>query len=201
VTGIVLVLAAGAGRRFGGPKQLAHVGGQTLLARAVGAVRRSGATPIVVLGAHRSEVQAGLDADVVCAFAPDWSLGMGASIRAGMEVARPLEPTTVTLLACDQPGVTAADLALLRRRAVSPGYDAAAAAYDDVLGVPACFGPGALGHLHLLAPAHGARRLLRDGTLRVARVLMPGAALDIDTVDDLRRFVAGTEGECEQTPI
>src|SRR6478609_2066427 len=48
-----VVLAAGAGRRFGGPKQLHLIDGTTMLERVLTAVERSGiATRLVVLGAR-----------------------------------------------------------------------------------------------------------------------------------------------------
>ena len=82
-----ILLAAGEGRRFGGPKQLARVGGRPLIEHALAALgdldRR-----IVVLGARAGDVQAGADLRgaeiVVC---PDWSEGMGASLRSGLEAA------------------------------------------------------------------------------------------------------------------
>ena len=49
-----IILAAGASRRLGHPKQLVRVGGETLLGRTIRLTREAGASPIfVVLGAHR----------------------------------------------------------------------------------------------------------------------------------------------------
>src|SRR5262245_52916064 len=54
-----LVLAAGGGRRYGGPKALVHHEGQLLVERAVSTVREAGCAPIVVvLGAAAAEVRA-----------------------------------------------------------------------------------------------------------------------------------------------
>ena len=47
-----LLLAAGAGRRFGGPKALAEIDGEPLVLRALKALRAAGCSPVrVVLGA------------------------------------------------------------------------------------------------------------------------------------------------------
>src|SRR5918997_1615678 len=55
-----LVLAAGAARRFGGPKQLAELDGRPLLEHALAAL--SGLDRIVVvLGARADEIRAGAD--------------------------------------------------------------------------------------------------------------------------------------------
>lgn len=85
-----LVLAAGAGRRMGGPKALVrrHPGDPTLVERAITLLHAGGCAGItVVVGAAAEEVTAivtalGRDVDVVSC--PDWHEGMGASLRAGL---------------------------------------------------------------------------------------------------------------------
>jgi CTP:molybdopterin cytidylyltransferase MocA len=68
-----VVLAAGAGSRFGGPKQ------QLLLPDVLVAVRSSSADDLVVVaGAHP------LDVDARVVDCPDWERGMGASLRCGL---------------------------------------------------------------------------------------------------------------------
>jgi CTP:molybdopterin cytidylyltransferase MocA len=68
-----VVLAAGAGSRFGGPKQ------QLLLPDVLAAVRSSSADDLVVVaGAHP------LDVDARVVDCPDWERGMGASLRCGL---------------------------------------------------------------------------------------------------------------------
>ena len=95
VTGSVrgLLLAAGAGRRMGGPKSLlrdAH--GVPYLDRAVGALLEAGCdTVTVVLGASAGDARLLLDEagwtedpDVDVIVAEDWDEGMGASLRTGL---------------------------------------------------------------------------------------------------------------------
>lgn len=75
-----VLLAAGAGTRFGIPKVLAHEG--DWLIRAVDALSGGGcAEVIVVLGAAVVDVPAPARA----VYAPDWSDGLSASVRAGIE--------------------------------------------------------------------------------------------------------------------
>ena len=50
-----LILAAGAGRRFGGAKQLLRVHGRTLLEWSILRLRRAGVTSVVVAAASRSD--------------------------------------------------------------------------------------------------------------------------------------------------
>jgi CTP:molybdopterin cytidylyltransferase MocA len=116
-----LLLAAGAGRRMGGPKSLLRdVRGVPFLDRAVGLLLDGGcATVTVVLGASAEEARALLDeagwsedpaVDVVVAH--DWDEGMGASLRAGLRAlsGRGGEAALVTLV--DLPDV---DERVLRR--------------------------------------------------------------------------------------
>src|SRR5687768_645098 len=98
-----LLLAAGAGRRLGGPKALLEVGGERLVDRGVRTLRDGGCAPVlVVTGAAPVEV---IGAVVVPN--PDWRDGMGASLRAGLAALPPGCPAVVVALV-DQPGVTAA---------------------------------------------------------------------------------------------
>jgi CTP:molybdopterin cytidylyltransferase MocA len=88
-----LLLAAGAGRRMGGPKSLLRgPDGVPYLDRAVGALLDGGCTAVtVVLGASADEASALLDEvgwtgdpAVDTVVAEDWDEGMGASLRAGL---------------------------------------------------------------------------------------------------------------------
>ncbi|MFB6374639.1 MAG: NTP transferase domain-containing protein [Bradymonadaceae bacterium] len=179
-----IILAAGAARRFGGPKQLARLGGETLLARVVRSVESAGLAPIVVLGARRARVASELEETCRRVEAEDWSEGMGASIRRAAETVEAPSTDRLVLISCDQPLVTADDLERLYEQCRSA--DAAAAAYDGVLGVPACFDADQLDRLRQLGGDEGARRLLRGDDLRIRAVPMPAAASDVDTPADLR---------------
>ena len=182
---IALLLAAGAARRMGQPKQALGWRGAPLLVRAVETARRAGLWPVVVLGAHRAQVEPLLDAEVERVIHPDWAEGMGSSLRVGLEATlRRHQPERVTIMVCDQPLIT--DAELRRLVASCQGFDAAAAAYEGVLGTPACVARSSFEALLRLAPGQGARRLLRGGALRVAAVPMASAAIDLDTPEDVR---------------
>ena len=109
VSGIAgLVLAAGAGRRFGGPKALAEIDGERLVDRAVRALREGGSDPVyVVAGAAPLAVEGAVTVDN-----PDWALGMGSSLRAGL-AALPGDVDAVVVVLVDQPGLTSAAVARL----------------------------------------------------------------------------------------
>jgi len=102
-----VLLAAGAGRRFGGPKQIAQWRGAPLLQWALNAaIGVTGVDPVVVvLGAHRDEVQGAVDLSrATVVYAPDWQEGQAASLRAGIAALGPVDAAVVLL--ADMPFVT-----------------------------------------------------------------------------------------------
>ena len=82
-----LVLAAGSSSRLGRPKQLVVVDGEPLLRRTVRIAGEAGFAPIyVVLGAEQEGCRAALAGlDVAIVDNPQWSEGMGSSLRQGIE--------------------------------------------------------------------------------------------------------------------
>lgn len=183
-----IILAAGGSSRMGRPKALLEIDGQTLLERAVDTARAAGAEPLVVLGGDAERIRPHT-AGARTIINDDWSKGMGTSLAWGMTVLGD-DVERVLVLAVDQPAV---DAALLERLAAAcdDTVDAAATRYDDgVLGVPACFGPALFDTLRTLDGDQGARALLRSDAYRVAEVPSDGAAVDVDTPEQWRAFVA-----------
>jgi CTP:molybdopterin cytidylyltransferase MocA len=79
-----LLLAAGAGRRYGMPKAL--VDGGAWLRRAVAALTDGGCDPVlVVVGAEADRVLPLVPDTAATVLAADWAQGMGASLRAGLK--------------------------------------------------------------------------------------------------------------------
>lgn len=127
-----LVLAAGEGRRFGGPKAPVVIEGERLVDRAVRVLREGGCDPVyVVLGAWSGDVP-----DAIVVANPEWPEGMGSSLRAGLTALEgaPVDAAVVTLV--DLPGLTSAAV----RRLVDAGGGLAAATYDGERGHPVRFG-------------------------------------------------------------
>lgn len=135
-----LLLAAGAGRRFGRPKALVSHGGVLWVDRAAGVLRDAGCAPVVVvLGASASSVRAraALDGCVVVDN-PGWATGMGSSLRAGLAALAGSDVAAVVVLPVDTPGVTAA--AVERFRALAAPSALARASYDGAPGHPVLIG-------------------------------------------------------------
>ena len=134
-----LLLAAGAGERFGGPKALARDDdGTSWLLRAVQSLRPC-AGIVVVLGADAEAAAALLPMSVSRIRADDWSEGMGASLRAGLTALAPTTYDAVLVSLVDLPDVDAAVVARLVATASGPG-DLARASYDGRPGHPVLIG-------------------------------------------------------------
>jgi molybdenum cofactor cytidylyltransferase len=178
-----VILAAGASRRLGQPKQLVRVAGDTLLGRTVRAALAACAPVLVVLGSGAEAMAGELAGLPVTLVRNDqWREGMAASIRAGVQ-ALPAGAEGVLLLVCDQPAVDAALLTrLLDARRRRP--DAIiACGYAGTRGVPALFPAGCLEQLLALRGDRGARELLRGADVEV--LPFPEGALDVDRPGDL----------------
>jgi CTP:molybdopterin cytidylyltransferase MocA len=140
-----LLLAAGAGRRFGGPKALAaDPDGTGWLGRAVHVLRDGGCAEVtVVLGAGAEEARPLLPAGpwLHVVVAGDWAEGMGASLRAGLDAlaGRADPPDAALVHLVDLPDVGAAVVARVLERATGPAA-LARASYDGVPGHPVLLG-------------------------------------------------------------
>lgn len=188
-----LLLAAGAGRRFGRPKALVELDGEPLLRRALRALTDGGCSPIrVVLGAQAGTARELLPDPGLAVLAADWDEGMGASLRAGLTalsgLAAPPDAALVQLV--DTPYIGAAVIARLVGEA---GGEAGAeravlrAAYRGTPGHPVCFGRRWWPEIIESATGdRGARRWLRGrADLRLIECGDLGDGTDVDSPTDL----------------
>ncbi|PRX47191.1 nicotine blue oxidoreductase [Prauserella shujinwangii] len=183
-----LLLAAGAGRRFGLPKALVEVAGEALVTRGARVLAEGGCDPVVVvLGARAAEARALVPDGVRIVEAADWAEGMGASLRAGLGALAALEPEPDAALVhlVDLPWVGPGVVARLLTHS---GPEAVArASYAGSPGHPVLFGrrwwPGIAA---TAAGDRGARRWLagRPG-VRLVECGDLGRGTDVDTPADL----------------
>jgi len=185
-----LILAAGAGTRFGGRKQLAELDGRPLLEHAVQAMT---AAPVgrvvVVLGALVEEVTATVELHgaepCTCA---RWDEGQAASLACGLAELAGCEAVVVTL--GDQPRMSPDAI----RRVISARDGEAVAVRATYFGAP--------GHPVLLERElfesfrnvtgdHGARNLLLSVQVREVPCDDLGGGEDVDTPAELDALRAG----------
>jgi molybdenum cofactor cytidylyltransferase len=181
-----LVLAAGASRRFGSPKQLVRFDGQSLLQRAVAhASELLGSAVTVVLGAHAAEIAETLPTGSAGVLINrDWQEGIASSIRIGVQ-RLPGACDGVMLVLADQPLVGSETLRRLMTAWRRQPRNIIASRYGSVTGVPAIFPRWCFSDLTDLRGDAGARIVIRRYSDHVVRLAHPEAAVDIDYPDDL----------------
>ena len=163
-----VVLAAGAGSRFGGPKQ------QLFLPRVLERLAQSPVDEVVVVaGAH------GLEAEVRVVPCPDWKRGPGASLRCGLAVLGPGVEAAVVCLA-DGPNLSPEAVRRVLTAWRTGAGPVVAAVYAGARGHPLVLGRSAWDEV----PDEGMRSL--------PAVLVPcddlGSPGDVDFADDIGRL-------------
>ncbi len=172
-----IVLAAGASRRLGQPKQAAMVGGETLLQHAVRVARQAGLEPILVVVRDLTMAQGLDDCEVVAN--PLAEEGIASSIRCGVERARAEAAAGAVLMSCDQVALRPEHLRQLCART----DQLTGSGYAGKVGIPAYFPAQYFADLLTLQGDMGARKLL----LGAAAVADEALELDVDTAADLER--------------
>jgi len=177
---IGMVLAAGAGRRYGQPKAGVQFQGERLVDRAVRVLTEGGCKQVVVvLGAWLGGVAA-----AHTTHNPDWREGMGSSLRWGLNelLNRPGpssdQPRRAVITLVDLPGLTGSAVARLRQEPSA----LAAASYQGRQGHPVLIGeehwPALIKQLH---GDQGARRFLQENAAVLVSLEQLADGRDVDT--------------------
>jgi CTP:molybdopterin cytidylyltransferase MocA len=182
------VLAAGASRRLGQPKQLVELAGEPLVRRVAQLAREAGCEHVgVVIGCQGPVVAAALSG-VACELLDnaEWPEGIAASVRAAARWADDRRFEALMLLVCDQLNLSAGHLSRLWSLWQATPEIAVASSYASTLGVPAIFPRAYYGALLQLHGDQGAARLLRVGP--VTQVAWAEGATELDTPEDLAKL-------------
>jgi molybdenum cofactor cytidylyltransferase len=182
-----VILAAGASRRYGSPKQLVVVDGRTLLEHAIAAAMAAGLAQVVaVVPVWLSRPARLSDKRLRWVRNPFPERGMSLSLRSGIDALSD-EMEAALILLGDQPrlpeGLIAAILAARGERPV------VASAADGLLAPPILIERS---HFHLvdgLSGDVGLRQILLADPGMVRAVPVPSHAPDVDTPDDLGRIL------------
>jgi len=189
-----VLLAAGASRRLGFPKQLVERDGEAVVRRQARLLLGlQPACVVVVTGFAREGVElalAGLDVQLV--HNELWENGMGASLACGIR-AMPERVRAAMLLLCDLWKISGSDLDQLASAWQAAPQKAVTAAWDGQSGPPVIFPRALFQRLGGLRGEQGARHVLRGFTGGVVPVDLPNAAFDLDVSSDL----AGVTGSQE----
>jgi CTP:molybdopterin cytidylyltransferase MocA len=178
-----VVLAAGAGTRYGGPKALARTPtGEPWVSRAVSMLVDGGCDlTLVTLGAAREEAAALVPAATLIVNVRAWRVGISESVRAALAAAASTSATAVVLVAVDTPDMPPS---VVRRVVEVAGTEPTALGRAVYAGAPGH--PVIIGREHWesvsasLVGDRGAARYLRahDASLIECGDLWDGADID-----------------------
>ncbi len=186
-----IVLAAGAGHRFGMPKALVVHQGSLFVERAARVLADGDCEPIIVVlgaGAERVRERAALPRATLV-LNPEWPSGMGSSLRMALdtlsEISRADEVAAALVIPVDMPGISTE---AVRRVAAEAGPEALAAASHGHRRSH----PVLLGRAHWVAAGAsavgdvGARNYLNEHDVTLVRCDDVSNGNDIDRPEDFR---------------
>jgi CTP:molybdopterin cytidylyltransferase MocA len=184
-----VVLAAGASRRLGRPKQQVVLGGETLVERAVRVAMEARLAPVIAVVAEAALLEPLQRMGAIVLLNHKAHEGMSTSIHVGVKWALGVAASGAVVMTCDQVAVTPEHL----RALCAEPQRVTASAYAGRKGVPAYFPAAEFETLMKLQGDAGARELLRVA----AAVQDESLALDVDTVEDLAKaqlWLTGSSG-------
>jgi CTP:molybdopterin cytidylyltransferase MocA len=182
-----VLLAGGASRRLGFPKQLIEIDGEPLLRRVARALLATSPLDcVVVLGYEAERMRAALDGLAVHSIvAEQHALGMSASLASGIDALDARCQAALVALT-DQPALDAAHLIALRDAWRGAPDHAIASAYADTRGVPAMLPRAWFAEVARLRGDVGARDLLRASDRAIVAIAASALEHDLDRPQDLQ---------------
>jgi len=185
----ILIMAAGASRRLGQPKQLVKFKGQSLIRRiSQETIKANIGQATVVTGHSHDEIEKeikGLKVDIF--FNNEWEEGLGASIRNGLKYVLEKNPNTnaILLTMVDQPFVDADHL-----KKLANAYDPSrpmiiASAYSSTFGVPVLVDSYYFEMLKELKGDEGGKKIFVNYLRNIVEIPFIQGAIDIDKKEDL----------------
>ena len=173
-----IILAAGASRRLGRPKQDLVFEGQTLLERAVRTAQNADLDPVVAVVREPRWAHVLEPLGAIVLLNENADEGMATSVVTGVSWAQKHDVGGLVLMTCDQPALSAEHL----RKITADPDRVTGSRYAGRVGVPAYFPATAYASLLQLQGDAGARGLLQHAFA----IEDDSLALDIDTEEDLR---------------
>jgi molybdenum cofactor cytidylyltransferase len=189
----IILLAAGSSSRMGRSKQLLSIQGRSLLQLSAEAAIGSGARKVmVVLGSQAEEHRKALaHLRVSNVINTEWQKGMGGSIKSGLaellQFSREL--TSVIVMVCDQPAITAAHLIELRNKYAELNSPVVASLYANAPGVPVLFDHTLFSDIFHIGDEHGAKKILSRHARSIVTVDFPGGEIDLDTPEEFDDYI------------
>uniref|UniRef100_A0A831TAV8 Nucleotidyltransferase family protein n=1 Tax=Thermorudis peleae TaxID=1382356 RepID=A0A831TAV8_9BACT len=191
-----VILAAGASRRLGQPKQLLPLRGQPVLAHTVGVARRTRLDPLmIILGHAANEIRRQVDlTNLTVIENPDYAEGLSTSVRLALRHL-PGDVEAVVFLLGDQPLVEPAVVDRLIAAFCECRAPIVQPRYAEGRGNPVLIARALFPELDRLTGDTGARPLLEryGGEVHLVDVRAHRRPADLDTWEDYERLRAEFE--------
>ena len=190
---VAVILAAGAGRRMGGPKALLTIDGESFLARAAARLARPGVASVAaVLGYESDRVrrESGLPDALALIENPHHVDGMLSSFLCGVDHAEASGADALLMCPVDHPWI---DPATVDRvvGALEGGAVIAVPSWEGRRGHPTGFARGAWAALRAASPDRGARAVLAEHPDWIVHVEGDAGCVEgVNTPEDYRRLVS-----------
>jgi len=189
---VAILLAAGASRRLGQPKQLLPWKGSSLIRHSLQQLTTELPIPVLVAtGTHHAAIIQELEGVAIpLTFCPvdHWQLGQGHTLKFALSLAAQQFSTAshFMIALCDQPWIPSRHFRSLADLSQQEPQAVIATRYpDEKIGVPCIFPRIFLPQLQSLGDEEGARIFLNRPDQRVLSIPCPEAARDIDFPHDI----------------
>lgn len=187
----MLILAAGASRRMGSPKQLLTWKNKSLLQHSLEAAK--GVAPdklVVVLGANAKQIIESFNDDHQFVVNQEWDQGMGSSLVCGLIELLEMEPglDVLVIALADMPLVSTQHFSKLIEGYKKSGKPIIATRYAETVGVPVLFHRSFFKELARLTGDEGAKKILKQHADKVHYVPSDEPYFDVDTPEAYSRL-------------
>ena len=180
-----ILMASGAGRRFGSNKLLAQVEGVPLYRRAMAVLAPAGLDRLVVCSPYTEVLEAGTQFGFLSLYNPGSLEGISASIRLGMEHMQGMDGVLFSV--CDQPYLTTNSIIRLIHSFEESENAVCALSCKGQRGNPVIFPRDLFGELAALTGDVGGGAVIRrhPDRLRLVEAFSTRELSDVDKPEDL----------------
>ncbi|TBN06341.1 nucleotidyltransferase family protein [Hyunsoonleella flava] len=190
----IAILAAGASKRMGSPKQLLKWGETTLLQHSIKTCKNTVAKEVfTVLGANHEVIASGIeDESLPLVFNKEWEQGLGKSIASASKFLLNSNKIFegILIVLADQPFVTTSFLDEMMNQFNPNSKDIIATSYNSSkCGVPVLFDKAYFKELSDLSGDDGAKSILEKHITSVQVIAPDFENTDIDTKEDYQHII------------